>query len=167
MILSCTSTVDFDQLENIEFDQSFTASFIFLNLTQNQFLNADNSAEVATLTDVSIIDIFNSEYVQENLVQADFNFDVENTFNRNFDVEFSFLNEDDSITESFTFNVPNNGKLNHLQRFDGLGLLSLKRSRKLRITIYLQPSSDLSILDKDVQMNLNLKSSTNFIFKIN
>ncbi len=63
--------------------------------------------------------------------------------------------------------MPNNSNLTHLESYDGLDLLSLKFSEKLKIEIQLQPSSDLSMLSKGAEMNLTLKSFTNFIFKVN
>ncbi len=91
-VLSCTSDVDFDQAQNIEFNQNFSSTFVYLNVNQNKFLNADASTEISTLTDLSTIDIFDSKYFQDNLVKANFSFEVENAFDRNFIIELSFLN---------------------------------------------------------------------------
>lgn len=166
-ILSCTGDVDFDQAKNIELNQNFSSTFVFLNVDQNNFLNTDASTEIATLTDISTIDIFDSEYFQDNLVKTIFNFKIENTFNRDFILELYFLNADNAITNSFSIDVPNNSNITHFESYDGLDLLSLKFSEKLKITIQLQPSLDSSILTNGVGMDLTLKSSANFIFKVN
>lgn len=165
--MSCTGDIDFDQANNIELNQNFTTSFINLNVGQNKFLNSDASAEVPVLVDTSTLDIFNSEYFQDNLVKTIFNFQIENSFNRDFDIEFSFLNADDKVTNSFNINVPKNTNQRYLQNFEGLDMLSLKFAQKIRITINLQPSSDASILSEDIEMKLAIKSFTNFIFKVN
>ncbi|MDY7394415.1 hypothetical protein UMM65_04120 [Aureibaculum sp. 2210JD6-5] len=166
-ILSCTSNVDFDQINNIEINQNFSSPFIYFNIDQNRFLNANGSSEIPTITDISVFDIFDTDYVQDNLVKANFNFEIENTFNRNFELELSFLNADNAITNSFVINVPNNSKVTHLQVFEGLDLLSLKFSQKLRVSVNLQPSSNSSMLSEDAEMKLIIKSSANLIFKVN
>ena len=165
--MSCTGDVDFDQAKNIELNQNFTTSFIYLNVNQNKFLNSNASAEIPILTDISTIDIFDSKYFEDNLVKTTINFQIENSFDRDFDIEFSFLNVDDVEMNSFIVSVPNNSNQIHLQNFEGLDLLSLKFSEKLRITINLQPSSDSSMLTQNTEMKLAIKSFANFIFKIN
>ncbi|MET2985797.1 hypothetical protein [Aureibaculum conchae] len=166
-LMSCASDVDFDQAKNIELNQNFTTSFIYLNVDQNKFLNSDASAEIPILTDISTIDIFDSKYFEDNLVKTTINFQIENSFDRGFDIEFSFLNTDDVEMNSFIVSVPNNSNQIHLQSFEDLDLLSLKFSEKLRITINLQPSSDSSMLMQNTEMKLAIKSFANFIFKIN
>lgn len=164
---SCTSDVDFDQAKNIEFNQNFSSAFVYLNLDQNNFLNEDASTEISSLTDFSIIDIFDSAYFQDNLIKANFSFQIENTFDRNFIIILSFLNTNDAITKNFSINVSNNVSFTHLEIFESLDVLSLKLAEKLRITVEIQPSLDASVLAANAEMNLEIKSSTNFIFKVN
>jgi len=166
-IVSCTSDVNFNQSKNIEINQNFSSTFVHLNLDQNKFLNDDSNAELPTLTDLSVIDIFKSKYFEDNLVRANFTFEIQNTFDRSFIIELSFLNVDDNITNSFNIIVPNNSNITHLESFEDLSLLSLKFAEKLKMTFQLQPSSNSSMLTKDANMNLRLKSYANFIFKLN
>jgi len=167
MFLSCTSNVDFNQVDDIEVNQNFTFSFIYLNANQNNFLNADGTSETNSLSDSRNIDIFKLDYFQENLIEVNFNFEIENTFNRDFELEFTFLNADDAITTNFMINIPSNSKLSHLETYEGLDLLSLKLTEKVKITVDLQPSSDASILNRDDETELTIKSSANFIFRAN
>ncbi|RPE00139.1 hypothetical protein EGM88_02425 [Aureibaculum marinum] len=166
-VLSCTSTIDLNQLDTVELNQSLTSTFVYLKVNQNNFLNNTSNTELTSLSDVSVIDIFDSDYVQENIITSNFSFEIENSFNRDFILDIAFLNADNNTTKSFTINVPRNSSISHFQSYEGLDLLSLKLSQKVRITLYLQPSDDASILTEGNEMNFELKSFTNFVLKVN
>lgn len=165
-LISCTSDVDFDQIKNTEVNQRLTASFIYLSVDQNTFLNANGTSEINAFSSQNNFDILSSDYFKDYLVQTNFTFTIENSFDRSFEIEFSFLDYRNIITNTFTVNVPRNTNFTHVQNYQGVDLLSLLVAKELKLTMNLQPSSDSSILDKNIEMNFEVKSFANFIFKV-
>ncbi|GAB1307630.1 hypothetical protein KH5_03130 [Urechidicola sp. KH5] len=89
---SCISDIDFDQVDDIAIETEHLATLVYFNVDVNSFLD-DLGNELLISSDTLELPIFNGPYNENYLVQVDFNFEVSNTFDRDFEYQYEFLDE--------------------------------------------------------------------------
>ena len=89
MFFACTKDVDFNQINDLELNPVIESSLIFFDEPANRFL--ENGNEVLITQDFIIIDIFNNEFVVDNLVKVDLVFETENSINQRFDLQIALF----------------------------------------------------------------------------
>ncbi|MCD2260493.1 hypothetical protein [Psychroserpens luteolus] len=92
---SCVNDVDFDQAENILPTPVFEASLIFSNLEATNFIDENTQQEVLVLTDTTRLEYINSDFFVDQLVKTNLTFQFTNSLDRNFNVDFIFVNDND------------------------------------------------------------------------
>jgi hypothetical protein len=156
---SCVENLDFDQAE-INIDPIFTSPLFYLELDQSDFFDVDNGVEITSVTDVANLTVFDSSVIQDNLTQAVFVFEVENSFDRIFQINVVFFDDDDNISHMVEpdFNI-NAGNLNYsaTRRIVVTVSPDFLNSTKVRISATLLPSSNQ--LDPDIPKTLSFKST--------
>jgi hypothetical protein len=103
LFLSCSSDLDFDQVNDLKLTPVFVANLAYFNVPASQFVN--NGSE-QIMFDVTDFDAFKEEFFRDNLVKAEFDFEIENTIVRAFTIEVLFLNDNDQLLQTVTFMVP-------------------------------------------------------------
>ena len=168
---ACVKDVDFDQAEDLTISPALEVSVIHFEEPANTFVD-DNGMELETVIDSVGIEIFNDEFVMDNLVKADFSFLTTNTINRAFQSQIDFYNDLYELQHTFSFGVgasTNNQEVvvEYVEVFEGQDLDALKATTNLVLTLTLMPSSDGSVLDENSSGNLKLHSKASFYFDIN
>lgn len=168
---SCVENVDFNQAEEIILTPTLESSLIFFEEPVTTFI--DNSGvEIPTITDSVIIEIFNDEFVKDNLQKAVLQFEATNSINRSFEAKVDFLDVLDELQHTLTFIVaPSvNGEeviTESIETFEGDNLEALKATNKLLLTLTILPSADGSTLDGNSTGTLSFRSKGTFFFNIN
>lgn len=165
---SCVKGLDFSQAEDLSAKPIIETSLVYFTLNQINFFDLVNSVEVVTpINDTSGFTVFNSKFVQENLIRAELNFEISNQFNREFTVNITFLDDNDIETHKFKSIVvdENNQNFKHIERIHIAGNTQFLSSKKIRVSIALSPSSDGSIIDPNTEQKLEFKSSGIFYLK--
>ncbi|WP_452597357.1 hypothetical protein [Pontimicrobium sp. MEBiC01747] len=168
---SCVENVDFDQAENIILTPTLESSLLFFEEPATTFV--DNSgAEVLTITDSVVIEIFNDEFVKDNLQKAILLFEATNSIKRTFEAKVDFLNELDELQHTITFTVTpsiNNEAVitESTEVFEGGNLEAIKTTNKLFLTLTMLASSDGSTLNNNSSGTLGFRSKGTFFFNIN
>jgi hypothetical protein len=105
---SCIKHVDFEQIEDLKAEPVFKTSLVYFTLNQITFFDRINSLEIiAPISRSSKFLSLNSSYVRENLIKLEF--EIINQFDRDFRVNFEFLDENNTVTHRFdTFNIDAN-----------------------------------------------------------
>ena len=93
-IVSCIKNVDFDQANDITITPVVKSTLIHFDITESNF-NTTNYK-----TDISEFQIFENGVAQHNTVKMDFLFDMENTFNKDINILYQFLDENLNIVGS-------------------------------------------------------------------
>jgi len=157
LLYSCINNADFNQVD-IDATPVLNFPLVFFELDQLDFLDDTSTIELDSITDVTEFDAFQSSTVRQNLGRVDLLFEIENMFDRNFQVEVDFLDDQDNITYSFQ----------DLTIASGIDFIELRESviiernplilntTKARITVRLSSSS--GILDPDVEQRFSFKS---------
>ena len=170
VLSACVNDVDFTQSEDFAISPTLDASLIYFEESASSFLD-NNGLEQTIVRDSVNIDIFNDQFTVDNLIKADFLFEVTNSINRSFQAQVDFLDQTDALQHSFTFSVsasPTNQDIliEHLETFENESLQALKQSTKLIITLTLMPSNDGSVLDENTPGMLKFKSKATFYLLI-
>lgn len=162
LLFSCVKEdeVDFSQLDNLKFDQQITGSLISFTATLPDFIDADN-LPITTFELAIPLDIFNIADIQSRLKEVALHFEFENTFNRDFEFVFNFLDTNDTITYSILVNIDGISKSSHDEFIEGLDIEDLIKSKKVKIIISVLNNNTI---DNTPGAFINLKSSVSFFF---
>lgn len=164
---SCTKEVDFNQAKNLVLEPIVASDLIFFNAPATKF--HVNGVELSTVRDSVIIDLFNRDFVVDNLIKAEFVFETTNSINRAFNVQVDFLDSLDVLRHSFSISTlasPTNNDITvtHTEVFENASLDDLKSSNKVVLTV--QALSGGSPLNDDTPGRIHLKSKGIFYLKI-
>ena len=144
-MFSCVKHVDFSQVEDFSAEPIIETSLVYYTLNQVDFFDVVNSVEVVTpITDTSGFTVLKSKFVNENLIRAELNFDVNNQFNRRFTVNIVFLDDNDIETHKFNpiIVTENDNNFNHKESINISNNQLFLSSTKVSVSIELSPSSD-------------------------
>lgn len=167
MVFSCTKEVDFKQADDLILKPVAALDLIFFDAPATSFYV--DGTELSTVRDSVIIDLFNRNFVVDNLVKAEFVFETTNSINRAFSVQVDFFDRSDQLKHTFTVSGPasptNIDLVNtHTEVFEADLLDALKASNKIVLTIQALPGG--SPLNDDTPGNIQLKSKGLFYLNI-
>jgi hypothetical protein len=163
----CVDNIDFSQAEDFEITPEVAVSLVNATVTQNELVIG--GAEVGTITQTSVVTILENETAQNDLESVVFRFEISNQFNREFRINFSFLDANDTTTNNdITLNVaPNNTNFIHEEEIIVADNPTFLNTRKVEVELTLLPSSDGSSIDINVPTSFVFKSAGTFYFRIN
>ena len=97
LFLSCSQTLDFDQIDNYTTDPVFSAAITFFEIDAASFITVAGAPAVTEITEESEFKLFGNDFIKDNLVKLDFNFEIRNEFDRDFTIEISLLDENNAL----------------------------------------------------------------------
>ncbi|MET3026693.1 hypothetical protein ABXT06_08465 [Flavobacterium sp. UW10123] len=161
--LSCSSDLDFNQVNDFKIEPVFVANVAYFNVKANDIEDDGTAHQIPP--DVEDFDVFKNKFLNDHLTKAELNFEIENTFNRAFKVEIVFIDANDQPTETITLNVPQyNGGVNIIKYptevFEGDRLALLKKTVKVGFIITIEAGTG------DISGNLKLKSGATAYMRI-
>ncbi|MFC4634937.1 hypothetical protein ACFO3O_13535 [Dokdonia ponticola] len=89
---SCVNDVDFDQTQDVVFNQTVDASLIFFTIDTSDFENVNTEEAVVTVRDTTRLEFLNDDFIRENLIEVTLDFQVDNTFGQSLVNRAAFLN---------------------------------------------------------------------------
>ena len=95
LLNSCVKDVDFDQAENILPTPVFESSLIYSDLEASIFLDETTQQERVILSDTTRLEYINSDFFVDQLLKTNLTFEFTNSLDRNFSVDFEFVNDND------------------------------------------------------------------------
>ncbi|MDO5972108.1 hypothetical protein Q4Q35_20095 [Flavivirga aquimarina] len=165
-LFSCVKEVDFDQADDFEISPVIESSLIFLDEPADSFIV--NGVATPPISDYVEIDIFNNEFVVDNLIKADFVLEATNSINRGFEIQVDFINDIDQLVHTFTFSAPpstdgSDVLSNHTEVFEGESLIALKNTSKLVFTLSILSGG---AIDQSMPGRIALRSKAIFYLNI-
>lgn len=156
---SCADNLDFNQIDDYNITPEITSSLVYFALLPTQFFDSTGTVPISEISDVSVIKVFDNDFIRSKLVKADFNIEIKNEFDRDFTVQVDLLNENNSITHRFNeLQIEaNNLTFTDLQTVIVSANINVKNTRKIRITIKIENST--IPLNKDDTREFEFKSS--------
>ena len=164
-LISCTDNLNFDEI-NLNVDPIITAPLIYFELDQDDFFNTTSGAEIPMVTDTSDFRVFKSSAIRNDLIKAVFDFEIENRFDRSFEINIVFFDGNDNITRTIpSFNIAAQD-LNYVVS-DSIEIAAFPvflTSRKVKVEVKLNPSS--SQIDPNIYQIIKFKSTGTFYLSI-
>ncbi|KAF2331578.1 MAG: hypothetical protein REI96_21570 [Flavobacterium nitrogenifigens] len=163
--LSCSSDLDFDQVNDFKLEPVFVANLAYFDIPANK-LEDDGSTNV--YPDVRDFDIFKDKFFNERLKKAEFDFEIENNINRSFVINMLLLNAENQVLQTISFTVPSyNGTPNVIKYptevFENARLDLLKQTQKIGFVIIIAAGPPLN---SESLGNLKLRSSATAYLEI-
>ncbi|MCK8480047.1 hypothetical protein [Psychroserpens algicola] len=106
LVTSCVSDTDFEQAEDILPTPTFESSLIFSNLTASNFVDSETQQEVVVLTDTTRLEYINSDFFVDQLLKTNLTFQFTNSLDRNFNIDFEFVNDANELQYLAQVQVP-------------------------------------------------------------
>jgi len=158
---SCLNNVDINQAEDLTLSPVFDGSLIYFTVKPTDFVV--NGVTLDTVSDITRFTIFkDNPIVRDNLVKIDVDVVIRNKFNRQFKVQFDFLDDNDNLTYQFQELVIGANDRGFKQSEtviirDNPLFLS---TQKMKVTIILPPSN--TPFNPDENVSLVFKSGGRF-----
>ena len=168
---ACIKDVDFDQAEDLSITPALEVSIIHFEEPAATFVD-EFGDELTTIRDSVNIEIFSDDFVVDNLIKADFLFEITNTIDRGFNAQVDFYNDLYELQHNFNFQVgasTNNQNIvvEYIEVFEGQDLEALKTTTNIVLSLSLDPSNNGSTLNENSFGLLVMKSKASFYFDIN
>ena len=159
---SCVKDTDFNQATPITLSPIMDVNFVEFQETSSSFLDASGT-EVPFISDLIVLDVLSSDFINDNLTKAELVFEVTNSLNKAFQIKMDFYDPADILQHSFSIDIDNSPShspltTEHTEVFDAMSLQALKASFKLEITITLVSSATGSVLTPDSDGSIALTS---------
>ncbi len=161
--------VDFDQAEDLLISPAVESSLIFFDFPASSFQEPTGTAVVVEQDELEL-DLFNEEFVRDNLVRAELFFEVTNSIDRNFRADIVMFDANGGITNSFDITVMPDGNnevvVTHTELFIDTSLDQLKNTMRIQVTLSMFPSPAGIPLDDTSLGNIKMRSKATLFFEI-
>nr|WP_315220536.1 hypothetical protein [uncultured Flavobacterium sp.] len=158
LFISCSSDLDFNQVDDFKLEPIFVGNLVYFDVPANQFF--DDGAEQAIAFDAQEFDVFKNKFFKDNLVKAEFNFEITNTINRAFTISLLLLDNNDQQLQTLRYEVPAYSGTQTVLQFNEIfqneRLDLLKQTTKLAFLINLKAGPPLN---ENTTGTLKLRSS--------
>ncbi|MCB4807733.1 hypothetical protein LG651_05680 [Tamlana sp. 62-3] len=160
LLTSCTEEVDFNQANQIQISPTVELSLVYSQADVNDFL-VNGQEVVTTETDFIEVDIFNDQFINDNVTKVDLHFETENTLPREFQYAVNFYTETGNYLYTYSFSSLETSP--HIATFENDDLNIIKNTSILEFVISMLPGE---ALNSETQGAISLKSKGIFYFNI-
>ncbi|PTX60953.1 hypothetical protein C8N46_105109 [Kordia periserrulae] len=168
-MFSCVKDVDFEQAEDIVLSPVVESSLVFFDFEASEFSEPTGTAIVIVGDDLEL-DVFNDEFLRDNLTRCEFFFEITNSIDRNFRADIILYDENDQVTYAFAIDVTPDGNnevvTTHTEVFEEALLEQLKSTVRLELILSMFPSSTGIPLDENSVGNIKMRSKATLFFVI-
>lgn len=162
---SCSSDLDFDQIDDLKLEPVVIANLTYFNIPANDFV--DNGNEQSISFDAQDFNPFRNSLMRDDLMKAEFNFEITNTINRAYKIDLLLIDAQNNTIETLSFNSPaysgGSNVLNFKEVFENQRLANLKRTAKIGFAITMSAGPPLT---ESSLGNLKLRSDATLYFVI-
>lgn len=168
-LTSCVTDSDFSSTDNKLPTQKIDSNLIVTTLEASNFVETDERKEVVVLTDTMLLEGMSSEFYLGQLIKTQLSFKFINTLDRDFKVDFEFLNDEDVLVHNVQVPV-SAGSMDAPIEVEATvtikepELIAFKEASKLVYKITLPASKKQ--LNFDTKGKMSLQSKATFFFDI-
>lgn len=167
---SCIKDTDFEQHEPLVITPTMEVSLVQVQEPAASFVDV-SGAELPFISDQVILEVFTSEFINDNLTKAELVFGITNSINKAFQIKIDFYDSGDTLQHTFSIDIensPTNAPLltEHIEVFENMNLSALKSTNKLDITITLISNPTDPVITSDSDGSIILVSKGIFYLNI-
>ena len=138
MLLSCVKDVELDQYHEIVIPTAASMDLVYFTLNETDFFTP--SGELITPADDLRLEFLDDDYIQNGLVEAEFQFQITHTFQESFTVWVSFFSESGSLQHKFAIEVPpaevgEQRLVNYTEEFHWENIGVIRRTIKMMVEV--------------------------------
>lgn len=97
VICSCSEPLDLNQIKDYVSKPVFTSSLTYFTVVPAKFFDSTGTIQQNSITDTADFKAIESQFVNDNLVQMDFNAEIKNEFDRDVTIKIEFLDDSNSV----------------------------------------------------------------------
>ncbi|WP_046745120.1 hypothetical protein [Kordia zhangzhouensis] len=169
LLTSCVKDVDFEQAENITISPVLEASLLFFDFPASEFQEPTGTA-IVTVGDELEFDIFNDDFLRDNLVRTEFFFEITNSIDRTFRADIIMYDENDQVVYAFDITVFPDGNnevvTTHTEVFEDALLTQLQQTVRIELVLSMFPSQTGIPLDDNSIGRIKMRSKATLFFQI-
>lgn len=169
LVTSCVKDVDFEQAEDVSISPIVESSLLFFDFPASEFQEPTGTAIVVE-QDALDLDFFTEEFIRDNLIRAEFFFEVTNTIDRTFRADVIMYDIDGNVTYAFDIMISPDGNnevvVTHTEVFEGVSLDQLKITTRMELILSMFPSASGIPLDDNSIGNIKMRSKATLFFEI-
>ncbi|MCW2120406.1 hypothetical protein [Flavobacterium sp. 7A] len=162
---SCSSNLDFNQTSDLVLKPVIEANLTYFDIPAADFVT--DGVETIEADEMQNFDVFRDPFLRDNLKQVTFFFEITNTINRIYDVNFVLYDKEDNVVYRIKLNVlASDGTPQIVSRtvmFSEDELVLLKQTEKMEFEIKMMPGTPLT---ENSTGSLKLKSSATLYMDI-
>ena len=162
VLFSCVKDVDLEQAQEIVIPPSAAIDLVYFELVADDFIDASGADKKAT--DKTRLEFLDDDYIQESLMNANFNFIFTNSFQRGFVSTITFLSEGNSPQYSFSIDIPA-GTADDPTIVNYTQIVPETQIRAIRNSIWLQVEVEMLPGANPAEGNLKLESKAFYKFE--
>lgn len=168
-LASCISDVDFEQAEDLAISPVIESSLLFTEIPGSRFVNSVGS-EILSVSDTLTVEIFEDDFVQDNLTRAELFFSITNQIPRAFNATVAFLDVDNLVVHEFDIPVdaaaPDTVETTHTEVFDEVLIDAIKSTKKIAIFLSMLPGSGSTPLTVNSDETIEIQSKATFFLDV-
>lgn len=103
--ISCIDNTDFGQADDITPSPVLESSLIYATLTAPDFIDATTQQERTMISDTTRIEIISDDFFVDHMIRTDLTYLLTNSLERDFQIDFEFLNDENEIRYQIEINV--------------------------------------------------------------
>ena len=143
---SCASDLDFDQANDLKLEPIVVANLAYFNVEAKDFASVDSGQTM--FIEQTTTDIFNDSFFRRRIKKVELLFELENTINRAYAVDLSFLDRNGQEIYNANLYVQHyagaENKVDKTEVFDGAKLDLLKRTTTIVFSLRMLAVTPLS-----------------------
>lgn len=168
-LTSCVSDVDFNQAEVIMPSPTLESNLIYSTLIAPNFIDQQTQLEAVMVSDTTRLEVLSSDFFVDQLAKANLSFKFTNSIQRDFLVDFEFLNDTNELRYHVQVLVHSGVVTNPILSettvlIDEPEITTFKEATKLVYKISLPPST--SPIGPNSQGQLDLQSKATLYFEL-
>ncbi len=146
LLLSCSSDIDFDQVNDLELKPIVVANLASFDIQANQFVIG--GVEQPFVGDVMNFNVFNDPNFTNSLSRTDLYFELDNTINRAFAINLYLFDANDAMLYTIPIAIPayigSPNMVTKTEVFENAQLDILKNTQKIAFVITRMPGIPLT-----------------------
>jgi len=140
--LSCVGDLDFDQADDIFIEPVVLVSLIHFN---TEGIDFPGSVDQEVFNDESEVHFFDSDFAEDSITKVVIDYDMENTFDRNFSIKYNFLDSNGAVIHTTLLIIPANNHTLESDIFEeNINLIDLLRTDKIAIEVIMEAGAPLN-----------------------
>lgn len=147
LLIACVEDVDLNQADNFQLTPKVESDVFYFTIEAARFADSGGNP-IATVQDYSDVELFNDDFIKDNLKKAELFFEFTNSIQKNLNLTLELLDASDQVLQTINVDVSQGTQSNatvttHTELYEGASLSTLKESVKIRFTIALPDTNDI------------------------